>query len=117
MVVAAALLSFALGLAACARMFRRATRDLRRRRPGAAFTWRTWQRADPVGGVFAPVVAVGSLVAATVGFYGGMFGFVAPGWLRAALLGFLAGFCLPAFLFGVHLKLKDLRSGSRPTSS
>lgn len=102
MVTVAAVVSFGVGFVAALAIFRRATRKLRRERPGAKWTWEEWRDADPVGGAWSPAVYVGTFAAMIVGLYG----FGAPGWVRATLLGFVAGVCLPAFTHGVYLKAR-----------
>jgi hypothetical protein len=108
MATVAAMISFGAGLVVSLSLFRAATRKLRRERPGATWTREEWRDADPLGGAWSPVVYTGTFAAMMVGLYG----FGAPGWVRAILLGFVAGVCLPAFTHGVYLKAKAHRANA-----
>src|SRR5215210_6278236 len=105
MVLVAGLASLGVGLVAAWVLLRRARAKLRRTRPDAQWSWEEWRAADPVGGRWAPLVYVTTFAAVTVGLYG----FGTPGWLRAGLLGVVAGICLPPFLHGVRLLLRSRR--------
>jgi len=109
MVLAVALVSFGVGLVLSWLLMRRARADLRRARPRARWTWEEWRSADPLGGRWAPPGFVVSSAATLVVLYG----FGAPGWLRAALLGLLAGICLPPFVHGVSLLWRERREAAR----
>jgi hypothetical protein len=54
-------------------------------------TWLDWRHADRLGGRSARLIAITTYAVASIGF----FGFGAPMPVRAALLGLVAGFCLP----------------------
>jgi hypothetical protein len=97
-----AAVSFGVGLVASFVILRRARRKLRRQRPAATWSWEEWRDADRVGGAWSPAMGVGTFVVIIVG----LVGFGVPGWVRASLLGFVAGVCLPAFTVGVYLKAK-----------
>jgi hypothetical protein len=105
MVLVVALVSFGIGMLAAWATFRSAKANLRRAGVGANPSAEDWRAADPFGGRWALPAFIAGSMAAMVGFYG----FGAPAWVRAALIGVLAGFCLPPFVHGVRL-----RSRSRP---
>jgi|1186.fasta_scaffold1012116_1 hypothetical protein len=73
---------------------------LRRIRPTIGPTQEDWRYAEQVGGRWAPAVFIATTIASLVGLLGGPFG--VPVVVRASLLGFLAGFCLPFFAEGIR---------------
>jgi hypothetical protein len=75
---------------------------LRRVLPRTGSSYEDWLGAEPLGGRWARAISIASGIAAAVG----IIGFGAPGWLRAALLGMLAGFCLPFALEGIRRALR-----------
>ena len=77
-------------------------------RIGPKPTYDDWMTADQIGGKWMPLIALGSALAALVG----VFGFGAPGWVRATLLCLVFGFCAPFFLYGIFLML--FRRSPRP---
>jgi hypothetical protein len=105
MVLATGVVSFGVGLVAAWVLLRRTRAKLG---PGARWTWVEWRAAEPVGGRWAPMIFVLTLAAVMVSLYG----FGAPGWLRAGLLGLVAGICLPPFLYGIWLLLRSRREAA-----
>jgi hypothetical protein len=106
-----ALASFGVGLLATWAMFRRAKATLRRAGRDANPSLEDWRAADPLqfDGWTGLLAATAAFVAAIVG----MVGFGAPGWVRAALLGVLAGICLPPFTYGLGLRMRSRRAAAR----
>jgi hypothetical protein len=91
MALAAALISFGLGLLVGRTVFRRASRDI-------GPSWEDWLNAELIGGRWKPLIRVAAIAAPAVG----LVGFGAPGAVRAALLGAITGFCLPFAVEGVR---------------
>jgi hypothetical protein len=105
MVLVIALVSFGIGMLGTWVTFRRAKANLRRAGLAANPSVEDWRAADPFGGRWAVPAFIATSIAAMVGLYG----FGVPDWVRAALIGVLAGFCLPPFVHGVSLRWR-LRS-------
>jgi hypothetical protein len=91
MVVAAALLSFGLGLLVGLILFRRV-------RPRIGPSWEEWRHAEQIGGRWKPLIR-GAVSGATAV---GLLGFGAPAPVRAALLGAVFGICVPFAVEGVR---------------
>jgi hypothetical protein len=100
MALVVALIAFAIGTLASWATFRRAKANLRRGGRDRNPSVEDWRTADPFGGRWAPPAFTVAFIAAIVGIYG----FGVPTWVRAALIGALAGFCLPPFVHGVILR-------------
>ena len=101
MVVAAAAVSFCLGLLLGLVMFRRASRRI-------GPTWEEWRNAEQIGGRWKHLIRTGAGAATAVG----LLGFGAPPALRAALLGFVLGTCAPFLLEGGRRYLRTRRAAS-----
>ncbi len=103
MVVAAALLSFSLGLLLGVVVFRRTSRRI-------GPTWEEWRNAEQIGGRWKPLIRAGVGAATAVG----LLGFGAPPALRAALLGSVLGTCVPFLLEGGrrYLRARGAASGA-----
>jgi hypothetical protein len=89
MVIAAALVSFSLGLLLGFVLFRRSSRRI-------GPTWEEWRNAEQMGGRWKQLIRAGTGAATAVG----LVGFGAPAALRATLLGFVLGICVPFLLEG-----------------
>jgi hypothetical protein len=103
MVVAAALLSFSVGLLLGIVLFRRASRRI-------GPTWEEWRHAEQIGGRWKSLIRAAAGAATVVGLYG----FGAPPPLRAALLGGVLGTCVPFLLEGGrrYLRARGAPSGA-----
>ena len=104
-VLAAALVSFGLGLLVGRIVFRRASRHI-------GPSWVEWRDAERIGGRWQPLIRAAAAAATTVG----LLGLGAPGPLRAALLGTLTGVCAPFAVEGVRRYVRARRGLDGPVA-
>jgi|SRR5690242_12790230 len=71
---------------------------LRRVRSRLGPTWEDWRYAEPIGGRWWPLTFAATAVLTYLGFYGSFL----PGWVRAGILGTIAGVCAPFFAEGIR---------------
>jgi len=73
---------------------------LRRVRPRVGPSWEDWRYAEQIGGQWASLIRVSTLVLGIAV----VSGFFLPGWLRAGIAGAIFGLCVPFLAEGLHRK-------------